>query len=69
MPNISLILYSLYCEYQLTPRQRRDPLLYWPRALFLICRLLAGGLHQHARGDLIGAWSRGPIAVLSSERC
>ena len=25
------------------PRQRRDPLLYWPRALFLICRLLAVG--------------------------
>ena len=39
----SSILYGLYCEYQFTPRQRRDPLLYWPRALFLICRLLAVG--------------------------
>ena len=40
---VSRILYRLYCEYQFTPRQRRDPLLYWPRALFLICRLLAVG--------------------------
>ena len=37
------VLYSLYCEYLVHPRQRRDPLLYWPRALLLICRLLAVG--------------------------
>ena len=43
VPAMFIDLYRLYCEYQFTPRQRRDPLLYWPRALFLICRLLAVG--------------------------
>ena len=38
-----LFMYSLYCEYLGHPRQRSDPLLYWPRALRLICRLLAVG--------------------------
>jgi hypothetical protein len=40
---VSLIPYNLYCEYLGHPRQRSDPLLYWPRALLLICRLLAVG--------------------------
>lgn len=34
---------QLVLRVSVHPRQRRDPLLYWPRALFLICRLLAVG--------------------------
>ena len=40
---VSVNLYMLYCEYLGHPRQRSDPLLYWPRALLPICRLLAVG--------------------------
>jgi hypothetical protein len=58
---------SLNCEHQINPFSsdltHKSELV---SCLEVELSIGIDGAHQPTRGDLIGAWSRGPVAVLSS---